>query len=187
MDHNTKLKVGNRTSSCLFSRPHQAPSCLSGTGTCHYNMRGRFPVMCGVLWTKRKPGVSLSTTCHTHSVRKGDYCMYTICTVEGRYTWGVQLMFFISAPGCGRYPSGHWAVFDWCITQPTVGVDDWFLALVNNSSGLNAKDAPPIMHCLPSKQRGWEIILKWDAGRGIDGIAMPLSLGPGHLWHTPAP
>lgn len=63
-------------------------------------------------------------------------------------------MAFISAPVGGRYPSGHCACVCLCKTQPAVGVDDWFLAVVNNSSGLNAKDAPPIMHCLPSKRRG---------------------------------
>lgn len=101
--------------------------------------------------------------------------------MKGRYTWGAQLTAFISVPVYGRHPSGH------CAKQPAVCLDDWFLAPVNNSSELNVKDAPPIMHCLPSKQRGWEIILKWDARRGMDGIVAPLSLGPGHHWRTPVP
>lgn len=143
--------------------------------------------MCGILWTYWKPGVSPSTTCHSHSAQTGDYCMYTIFTAEGSYTWGAQLMAFIAAPVGGRYPSGHCACICLCKTQPAVGVDDWFLAVVNNSSGLNAKDAPPIMHCLPSKRRGWEIILKWDARHGMDGIVAPLSLGSGHRWHAPTP
>lgn len=54
-------------------------------------------------------------------------------------------------PAGGFYSSGDCAVFAQCKTRPAAGRDDWFLALVNNSSGLNANDAPPIMHCLPSK------------------------------------
>lgn len=143
--------------------------------------------MCGVLRTKWKAGVSPSTTCHPRSVHRGDYCMYAISTVVGRCTWGVQLMSFISAPVCGSCPSRHWATFVSMQNAAHSGCRWLVLALVNNSSGLNAKDAPPIMHCLPSKQHGWEIILKWDARHGMDGSATPLSLGPGHLWHTPAP
>lgn len=75
--------------------------------------------------------------------------MYTICTVEVRH-----LKAFILTPSMAAIPQD---IVQWSVsykTQPAVGVDDWFLALVNNSSGLNAKEAPPIMHCLPSKQRG---------------------------------
>lgn len=129
----------------------------------------------------------LSTTCHAHSAQTGDYCMYTLCTVESRYTWRARLMAFIRGSRLQVGIPQVMCCVCLCTTQLAVGVDDWFLALVNNSSGLNAKDAPAIMHCLPSKRSGWEIILKWDARRGMDGTVAPLSLGPGHRWHTPAP
>lgn len=112
--------------------------------------------------------------------------MYTVCTVKGRHTWRTQLIAVISAPVCGRYPSGC-ATFACTNPRPVTCVADWFLALVNNSSESNVKHAPSIMHCLPRKQPGWEMTLKWNGRHGMDGIVAPLSLGPGHHWHPPAP
>lgn len=81
VDHYTKLKVENTTSSYLFSHPQQESSCHTGAKTCHRNAPGRFLVMCGVLWTKWKAGVSPSTTCHTHSAQME----ITVCTQSAQW------------------------------------------------------------------------------------------------------
>lgn len=62
--HNTRLKVENGTPSCLFAPSVGVTLPRYGRRVC-CNVRGRFPGMCGVLLTKRKPGAS--TTCHALS------------------------------------------------------------------------------------------------------------------------
>lgn len=61
VDHLTKLKVKNRTSSCFLSHPQWVTSGRDGAESCHFQA-----VVCGVLWTEGKPGMSPSTTCHNH-------------------------------------------------------------------------------------------------------------------------
>lgn len=72
-----------------------------------------------------------------------------------------------TADGWGRHPSGR-ATLACTNPRPVVCVADWFLALVNNSSESNVKRVPSIMHCLPSKRRGWEMTpeKKWHKRNG---------------------
>lgn len=113
VDHNTKLKVENKTSSYLFSRPQKVSLCHGGARTCHCDAPGRFPAMCD------EPSEKLACCCQQHAALTawvgGGYCMYTVCTVKARYTWGAQLMDSISAPVDGRHPSGYCAKpSTWC-------------------------------------------------------------------------
>lgn len=142
---------------------------------------------CHVWRTKWKPGVLLSTACHPHSVRREASVHIPSVLSRGgtpeEHSWW---LWFQPPPVCGRDPSGC-AAFACTNPRPVTCAADWFLAPVNNSSESNVRHAPSIMHCLPSKQPGWEMILKWNGRHGMDGIVAALSLGPGHHWHPPAP
>lgn len=61
VDHNTKLKVENKTSSYLFSRPQKVSLCHGGARTCHCDAPGRFPAMCD------EPSEKLACCCQQHA------------------------------------------------------------------------------------------------------------------------
>lgn len=84
-----------------------------------------------------------STTCHTHSMRRE---ALNVQSVQQRADSPKEA--FISDPVCGRFPSGH------CAKQPAVCLDDWFLALVNNSFRIKCKRCTS-HYALSPKQTAW--------------------------------